>query len=92
MFGAEGWKVKTHPRQMPVMLQRRKIYLIIKCFQLSGLNGVKIILDKTPAQQNFSYLLKSFPDISNVDIRDRRDQPASQRVSTEKNFFPLRLV
>ena len=73
---------------MPVMLERRKIYLMIKCFQLSGLNGVTIIRDKTPARHNFSYLLKSVPDIFNVDTGDT----TSQRVSAEKNFFELRMV
>ena len=76
--------MKTHPRQM---LERRKIYFMIKCFQLSGLNGVTIILDKTPAQHSLSYLLKSVPDIFNVDTGDT----TSQRVSTEKNF-DLRMV
>ena len=53
-FGGYGGEVKTRPRQMPVTLERRKIYLMIKCFQLSGVNGVTIILDKTPTRHNSS--------------------------------------
>lgn len=65
---------------MPVMLQRTKMYLMIKCFQLSSLNGVTIILDKTRTQQNFSYLYFNLS----------RDVDIQHTAWTYKNYFHLR--
>ena len=53
---------------------------MIKCFQLSSLNGVTIILDKTRTQQNFSYLYFNLS----------RDVDIQHTAWTYKNYFHLR--